>query len=238
MNKLGLAFCAMTLSLLLFASCDGIGSLGPAPNAPSAPTVAAGGESLTVSWGAVSGATSYAVYYTSDGSTPVDTSSAQQSITATSYAFTGLDAAKAYKFSIQAIAGSKSSALSAASDGVSPLPMLHMTISFNNYANSPAAVGFFTTSSDGTRSSAIAYLAGTTSASGGIAFDVPIDRTNCWGYTVFKDTDSSKTVTTGDIVWGDSPAGYFNYLYYSTAHDQSATFTVDWDTRVSTNHVY
>jgi hypothetical protein len=39
-------------------------------------------------------------------------------------------------------------------------------------------------------------------------------RGNHYGITIFKDLDSSGTLTTGDVVWGDGD-GVFTYVYYS-----------------------
>jgi len=101
-------------------SVDGVGAAG-APDAPSAPTLATASSSITPSWGAVSGATSYNVYWKAGTApTATDGSDGATKITgATSgTAVTGLTNGTTYYFCVTAVNASGESALSASDNAV------------------------------------------------------------------------------------------------------------------------
>jgi hypothetical protein len=208
------------------------------------PTVAAAGESDTVWWDAVAGATSYNLYYTSDGYDPT-TSSASIPVSAsyTGYVHTGLDPTLIYTYAVQAVGHGRVGDLSEASYGVQPLPMIHATFTFNDYAYDN--VGFMYFQVDGNYkpiNSTKKFLAGSTDAYGSALFNATIDHDNNWGYSVFEDMDDNGLLSTGDTIWGNNTnPGFYGYIYWSSLVTSSKTFTISFDansTFDSLPHVY
>jgi len=116
--------------LLFMAAMKAVASV---PAAPSAPTLATASGSITPSWSAVSGATSYNVYWMA-GSAPTakDGSDGATKITGTTSgtAITGLTDGTTYYFCVTAVNAIGESALSASANAVPSVPV-SVTDSFN-----------------------------------------------------------------------------------------------------------
>jgi hypothetical protein len=200
----------------------------------SYPSVAPAGESDTVTWDAVPGATSYILYYTSDGSIPTLSSASITVTGANWYVHKNLDPTLYYTYAVQAVGHGRSGALSVYSWDVQPLPMIHATIDFNDYYN--GNVGFMYFHVDGSSYTPISgtrkTVAGYTDYYGSATFDVTVDHDNYWGYSVFKDMDGSGTLNTGDTVWGNNTnPGYYGFSYWSSLITSSKNFTVSFENK-------
>jgi len=115
----------------------------PAAAAPAAPatSVTAGDGQNTVTWGAVSGATSYNIYWTSDGSTP--TLSSTKITGATSpYVHSGRTNGVTYKYAATAVNAVGESALSEVKTGV---PYTGFTDSFTGANGDPLSSTYWNT---------------------------------------------------------------------------------------------
>jgi hypothetical protein len=210
----------------------------------SYPSSSPAGESDTVWWDAVPGAVSYNLYYTTDGTDPTSNSTYISLSGGTLFVHTGLNPALTYTYSVQAVGRSSAGLLSDPSYGVQPLPMLHATITFNDYANSD--VGFMFFQVDGSSYAPIAgtkqTLAATTDDNGNATFNVTVDHENYWGYSTFKDMDYSGTLTAGDTVWGNvTLAGHYGYIYWTSLLTSSKNIAISFDANTtfdSLPHVY
>jgi hypothetical protein len=212
---------------------------------PSYPSTAAAGESDTVWWDAVQGATSYKLYYTTDGSDPTSSSPSISVGSATVWIHTGLDPTLTYTYAVQAIGGGRVSDLSESSYGVQPLPMIHATITYDNYANADVGFMYFLIGIDannnyvptaGTRRTVTGYTDGYGSAT----FNVTVDHDNLWGYSTFEDMDGNGQLSTGDVVWGNVTAtGHYGYFYWTSQLTSSKTFSKSFEAAFdSLPHVY
>jgi hypothetical protein len=240
-----LATFVLCASLLPLATCVKVTTPNSTTLGVSAfPSTFAAGESDTVTWDAVPGAVSYNLYYTTDGSDPTSYSPYISVSGGTMYVHTNLDPALTYTYSVQAIGRGKAGELSESSYGVQPLPMIHATITFDNYAYGDVGFSYFQV--DGSTyipiTSTKKTYAGTTDAYGSASFDVTVDHDNYWGYSTFKDMDYSGTLTTGDTVWGNvTLAGHYGYIYWASLLTSSKTLTISFGgntTFDSLPHVY
>jgi hypothetical protein len=247
---IGKSAALFVLAVFLFTMVSCIKITEPANNTPqnlatpSYPTIAVAGESDTMRWDAVSGAASYILYYTTDGTYPT-TSSASIAVPGgvTYYVHTSLNPTLTYTYALQAVGHGRTSSISTASWGEQPLPMIHATFTFNDYAYGD--VGFMYFQVDGSYvpiNSTKKTIAGYADAYGSTTFDVTFDHTNYWGYTVFKDMDANGLLSTGDTVWGDNTSpGYCGFLYWSSVFTSSKTFTTAFDSDsvfLTPPHVY
>ncbi len=212
---------------------------------PSYPYTAAAGESDTVSWDLVQGATSYTLYYTTDESFPTLSSPRISVGAATVFVHKSLDPTLTYTYCVQAAGGGRVSDLSDESYGVQPLPMIHATITFDSYADADVGFMYFLIGIDtngnyvptaGTRRT----VAGFTDGYGSATFNVTVDHDNLWGYSTFEDLDGNGLLSTGDMVWGnDTSAGHYGYFYWTSQFTSSKTFSKSFDEAfASLPHVY
>lgn len=216
-------------------------STNPGLATPYYPSTAAAGESDTVWWDRIRGATSYQLFYTSDGTIPTLSSAYISAGAETSYVHTGLDPTLTYTYAVRAMASGKSSDLSVESWGVQPLPMIHATINFNDYAyDNMGFIYFQVNSSYVPITSSFRTVPAMTDAYSSASFNVTLDHDNLWGYSVFKDMDYNGVLSTGDTVWGnDTTPGHYGFVYWLASITTSKTFSKSFDTTFATHpHVY
>lgn len=194
--------------------------------APDQLTITALGESMTISWDAVSDATSYDLYYTDDGTSPSISSSVLSDVT-TPYTHAALDETKTYKYMLRAKADGFSPSSSPVSEGYRPEPMLHITVTATGYANQPLLLYMFDAAISGDPITT-EIVAGTTDSNGVCVLHGTMDYTLKPGYTIVKDIDANGVMSTDDLVWG-AGGGSYNYMAYANPPVNSWSSTVDWD---------
>jgi len=124
MKKLGIGFFVVLL-LLLLSDCSSPAS----PSVPTTPTglsatsaaLSGGGDSITISWNAVTGATSYNLYDTKDGTTPTTTNFFKlYSISSPSEQLVDVSTGTTYQFAVSAINANGPSPLSSVASTTTP----------------------------------------------------------------------------------------------------------------------
>jgi len=222
--------------LLFMAAMKAVASV---PAAPSAPTLATASGSITPSWSAVSGATSYNVYWMA-GSAPTakDGSDGATKITGTTSgtAITGLTDGTTYYFCVTAVNAIGESALSASANAVPSVPV-SVTDSFNR---ADGALG----SNWLTASPSAAPLISTNVAAGqgtgvyaAVYNDTLFTRYQCYAYFAGNDTwmlllnkivaGTASTLATTDVTGDDGEGGYFLGITQIRANIVGSSITID-----------
>lgn len=213
------------------------------PDPPSGVVAVPGPESITVSWYAVEGAVSYTIYYTDDGTVPNTDSTKIVDYTGTEYVHADLDPTREYRYAVNTRAERRSSSLSNPTAAVAPNPVFTLTVTFIGYANSPAAAFSLDVDYDAVGDvingvTKVDELSATTDAQGTATFAFEAQHDKYFGFSVFKDVDSSGTLTTNDIVWGTG-AGAYGYKYWNTLRSASWVNTIDdWEADYSAVNPY
>ena len=238
----------ITAFLIIQILSTGCGFLSPGTDTPLKPAGTAGGESLTVSWEAVTDAVRYSLYFTDDNTDPtIATQSVITGLTDTVYLHEGLDPAKTYKYAVAAINTSgRQSSLSPVSDPLKPNPVLTLNVIFPDYYNQSTGMYIMDVPYNPNLNEVIGStvlvetLTGTTDSSGSVTFHCTLDHEKYWGYTVFKDTDSNGLLSPNDMVWGSGSSGSYEYIYFSDFVSSSINLSIDnWDTKSAEGvHVY
>lgn len=239
----------LCISLVLvgsfLSSCDLFNPKPPLPDVTGV-TVAAGapGETLSISWAAVSGAESYTLFYTNDGTTPT-TSSSSVNISATSYVHSGLVSSRTYKYMVGANAAAFRSSYSTPTAGNLPDPVFTLTSNFGANANAQVLllaldVPYDPVTDSVTGSNTLQSIGlGQTDASGNATMKAWFDRSKYLGFTIVVDNDSSGTLTTGDLVPGSGGVGSYSYMLYKTLRSASFSYTFNLaDYSSGATHIY
>jgi hypothetical protein len=157
-------------------------------------------ERINLSWYSVSGAESYTLYWTDDGTDPTANSNSIAGITEIRYLHQDLDHTKTYKYRLQAVAGNQIGGLSPVSSAQPQPPMMqapeNLAVSVNG---------------------GNAELSWTSDNADGIVYRV---KRRCpatdYSYTVIADNLNSLTYTDTDLEIGKG------YYYKVSAYDPSA----------------
>ncbi len=155
-------------------TCNGSGTCGgacAAPGAPAAPTGSTGNAQISLSWGAVSGATSYKVYRDTSSSGAFTTVACSPNPTATSCTAGSLTNGTSYYFKVSAVNACTEGSKSAASSGISPTSC--------TASSAPATPSAPTAANTGVGSVQVSWTA----------------VTGATGYTVYRSTTSGGTYT-------------------------------------------
>jgi hypothetical protein len=228
---------ALALAVLGLTGCSLFEDrFAPPLEGPTGATAVVGHESVVISWTPMAGATSYAVHYTDDGSTPSGDSGLVGSTQSASMTHEDASADKAYSYAIIATLDGRTT-LPTTTPGVTPEPKLRITATFESYTDAPAGALLVEYDSEGVSRGIMAGSCVTTTADGTATFEFDIFRGRYWGYTVFKDADRSATISSGDRVWGSSSTSPSS-LWFSSATTESRTTTLAWDTRFATSTTY
>jgi len=232
----------VVLAISLFVSCD---LLEPKPplDAFGDVTITPHGRSIELDWPDIIGATSYDIFFTSNGSVP-DNASEKVTVTESEYMHTGLDETLTYKYFVRANAVGFASSTSATSSGTLPLPVVTCNITFAGYANQSVLLRIFDVPYDPVSDTVTGYpvvveqVVGNTDSSGNVTLTGGFSKTAYLGFSVIKDIDNSGTLTSGDGVWGDGGTGEYSYILWRSFKTISFTCLVDWDTTYSANHIF
>lgn len=200
-----------------------------APTGLAAASITA--SSATLSWGAVSGITSYNLQYKTSAATTWTT----VSTTATSYALTGLTAATTYNFQVQAVCSGGSSAYATAVNFTTLLSTACSDIGESNNTLATAYTIALNTNVTALIASAtdLDYYAFTTTAAQNLSItltNLPADYDmrlyNSAGLQVGSSHNSGTTAET--MTYANAPAGTYKiYVYgYSSAFNASTCYTV------------
>jgi O-glycosyl hydrolase/fibronectin type 3 domain-containing protein len=136
----------------------------PVPSAPVISSVTAGNASVTVSWGAVSGASSYNLYYQS-GTTVAIATATKMSGATSGAAVTGLTNGTQYAFAVTAVTSGNESSLSAVQTAT-PLPPIPSAPVISGVAAGSASATVSWGAVSGASAYNLYYQAGTTVAIG------------------------------------------------------------------------
>lgn len=219
---------AALVTLVLAAGCTLFESK-PDIAAPSAPSVTVGHEEMAVSWNPVENAKEYILFVSEDGSEVSDSSTKVYSGTNTAYTHLNLDSEKEYRYALRYVTAEGTSSISSSTSANIPEPVFHLYVTFDGYANQD--VGYQIIHLEENDTSIIkARLVGDgrTDASGFFEVTQEVDRGKWYGFTVFKDTDDSGELSSGDIVWG-SGNGFYSYLHIPASKPvtESVHFTIE-----------
>ncbi len=156
--------------------CNGSGTCAgttscTSPTAPAAPSGTAGNGAVSLSWGAVSGATSYKVYRDTSATGSFATLACSPDPTTASCSAGSLTNGTSYYFKVAAVNSCGTSATSTASGGIAPTSCTS--------TSAPAAPGAPTTSNSGVGAISVSW----TAVSGAT------------GYTIYRSTTSGGTYT-------------------------------------------
>jgi hypothetical protein len=245
----GLIFC-LSLALAACSGGDSTGSNGDGDTVPSAPTigaVTAGDGTLSLSWAAVDGASSYKVWY----NTADDSSAAVQQggdITAISYTITGLANGTPYYVWVKAKNSAGDSDFSKSSNGT---PVAPDTLSITTQpASQSVLVGqaaTFSVVASGTGTLSYQWykdatsISGATSASYTTSATTTADNSAKFSVVVSNSTDSvtsseaTLTVRESGSVAGVLPTGMPSHMAVGLFEDTGETWMKDsgvaWDAR-------
>ena len=233
---------------MVFTACDSTTSgLKTEVAVPTglAVTAVKEGEALQIVWNKVTGATSYALYYTDDGTAPTKDSTKINLGDVNTYVLANLTGAKSekdYTFKVSAFNGSKESDLSSASSKIKPIPTIEVRFSGGEDNKNkemlliisriePEFEGDFHTEDS------ITYPGFTTDDKGSAVLKAPYDRDYWVGYTLVFDTDESKTLSNGDEVMGYGAAtNTWGVSYWKSLRNKSFYCEESYD--VTKWHVY
>ncbi len=118
-------YIAVLSVVVLIVGCSNPATSSSLPTTPTGLTVSsaavAGGDSITITWNASTGATSYTLYDTKDGTTPTATNYFKiYTVTATTESLVNVSTGTLYIFAVSAVNSSGSSALSAIASTTTP----------------------------------------------------------------------------------------------------------------------
>jgi hypothetical protein len=127
MNRL--LYLALMVAIVMFFGCSNPTSSASGPATPTGLTASsaniAGGDSITITWNSVSGATSYSLYDTKDGTTPTASNYFKvYSPSTTSEYLTNVSLGTLYKFAVAAVNSAGASALSGIYTTTTPAALL------------------------------------------------------------------------------------------------------------------
>lgn len=228
------------IAVLLFTSCNNGEKLEM--GTVTTITVVSGGESLTLSWDQIPEAESYEVAFTSDGSTP-DESSNKLTVTDSTYTHEDLDASKTYKYIVRGIASGYDSIYSEATIGHIPDPVLYLSGNISDtYLGEQLLVQLIevdynvdTESVDGSNVKEIKTVIPDDNGDFEVSFI--FDRSKYVGFSYVIDLDKSEDLSNNDVVTGSGSSSSYGYSFFPVLQISSFYVIQDWSDYSST-HIY
>lgn len=231
---------ALLFVTLLFTSCNNGEKLEM--GTVTSITVASGGESLTLTWDQIPEAESYEIAFTSDGSTP-DDSSSKLTVTDTTFIHENLNETKTYKYIVRGIANGYDSTYSEATIGHIPDPVFYLSGNISDsYLGEQLLVQLvevdYNVETESVDDNSIKEIKTVIPDDNG-DFEVSFvfDRSKYVGFSYIIDLDKSNDLSNNDVVTGSGSSSSYGYLFFPVLQISSFNITKDW-ADFDTTHIY